>query len=180
MQRIKPSNGLNEVRILKKNKEKEKALKAQKKEYEKYVSQFTPRSDWLGNCIKAFFVGGAVCLGAFLIQGWIQNTFGVENKTAGTIVTVGLIFIAQLLTGLGVFDVIAKFAGAGVIVPITGFANSMVATAMEFKYEGPVLGVGSKMFTLAGPVLVCGISASAVIGIIYYILNCFNVTVPWM
>ena len=85
--------------------------------------------------------------------------------------TITLVAIAQLLTGFGIFDVIAKFAGAGVIVPITGFANSMVATAIEYKKEGPVLGVGAKMFSVAGPVLVCGISAATIVGIIYWILG---------
>lgn len=155
-------------------------MKARKKEYEKYVSGFTPRSNFVANGLRAFFVGGSLCVGAFLVQGWVEAAFGLDQKTAGTVVTIGLIATAQLLTGLGVFDVIAKFAGAGVIVPITGFANSMVSTAMEFKYEGPVLGVGSKMFTLAGPVLVCGISASAVIGLVYFALGCFGVTAPWM
>ena len=95
---------------------------------------------------------------------------GFEKTEAGSIVTVLLICTAQLITGFGWFDTIAKFAGAGVIVPITGFANSMVAPAMEFKKEGPVLGSGAKLFTLAGPVLVCGISASVIIGIIIYLL----------
>ena len=98
-------------------------------------------------------------------------TKGLPEKQAGSIVTVILIMTAQLLTGLGVFDRIGKFAGAGVIVPITGFANSMVAPAIEYKKEGLVLGVGAKLFSLAGPVLVCGISVSAVIGVIYWIIG---------
>ena len=97
----------------------------------------------------------------------------MEEKTAGMYVTVILVMAAQLLTGLGVFDTIGKFAGAGVIVPITGFANSMVAPAIEYKKEGIVLGVGAKLFSLAGPVLVCGITVSAVIGVIYWIIGMF-------
>ena len=85
--------------------------------------------------------------------------------------TITLVALAQLLTGIGVFDVIAKFAGAGVIVPITGFANSMVAPAIEYKKEGPVLGVGAKLFSVAGPVLVCGISAATVVGILYWLFR---------
>jgi stage V sporulation protein AC len=95
----------------------------------------------------------------------------MDKMEAGSVVTVFLICTAQLLTGFGWFDTIAKFAGAGVIVPITGFANSMVSPAMEFKKEGPVLGAGAKLFTLAGPVLVCGISASVIIGIISLLLR---------
>lgn len=96
---------------------------------------------------------------------------GIDEKEAGAIVTVILVCSAQLLTGLGIFDSIAKFAGAGVIVPITGFANSMVAPAIEYKKEGIVLGVGAKLFSLAGPVLVCGISAGTIIGLIYYAIR---------
>ena len=104
---------------------------------------------------------------------WFQNFLqarGVDQKDAGIFVTITLIMGAQLLTGLGVFDVVAKFAGAGVIVPITGFANSMVAPAIEYKKEGPILGVGGKMFSLAGPVLVCGISSAMVVGLIYWLI----------
>jgi stage V sporulation protein AC len=107
---------------------------------------------------------------------WYKNNLmnmGISEKNAGIFVTISLVFLAQLLTGLGVFDVIAKFAGAGVIVPITGFANSMVAPALEYKKEGPVLGVGSKIFSVAGPVLVCGISSATVVGIIYWLTERF-------
>ena len=96
---------------------------------------------------------------------------GMNEKAAGAYVTIILIMTAQLLTGLGVFDTIGKFAGAGVIVPITGFANSMVAPAIEYKKEGIILGVGAKLFSLAGPVLVSGITVSAVIGVIYWIIG---------
>ena len=98
---------------------------------------------------------------------------GIGEKDAGTFVTIALVTLAQLLTGIGVFDVIAQFAGAGVIVPITGFANSMVAPAIEYKKEGPVLGVGANMFKVAGPVLVCGISAGIAVGIIYWLIENF-------
>ena len=143
----------------------ESEKKRQKKAYEKYVKNFTPRPKYFSNSIKAFIVGGSICLAASYIQDGLINR-GLEKSEAGSVVTVILICTAQLLTGFGWFDSIAKFAGAGVIVPITGFANSMVAPAMEFKKEGPVLGSGAKLFTLAGPVLVCGITASVIIGII--------------
>ena len=144
--------------------------KKQAKAYEKYAGVFTPKPRYVVNMLKAFIIGGAVCVSAMLIQNAMISR-GVPDRQAGSYVTVILIMAAQLLTGIGVFDKIGKFAGAGVIVPITGFANSMVAPAIEYKKEGPVLGVGAKLFSLAGPVLVCGISVSAVIGVIYWIMG---------
>ena len=148
--------------------------KEQKKEvakaYEKYAGQFTPKPKYLINSVKAFVCGGALCMLALKIQ----NVFlekGMGENTAATYVVIILICGAQLLTGFGLFDTIGKFAGAGVIVPITGFANSMVAPAIEYKKEGAVLGAGSKLFTLAGPVLVCGITVASAIGIIYWIIE---------
>lgn len=151
-----------------KNKEQEKQKKEIAKAYGKYAKEFTPRPKYFGNCLKAFLTGGAVCTAALAFQNYLEGK-GVSEKDAGAFVTIALVMTAQLLTGLGVFDVIAKFAGAGVIVPITGFSNSMVAPAIEYKKEGPVLGVGSKLFSVAGPVLVCGISAATAVGIIYWI-----------
>ncbi len=148
----------------------DKSKKKTAKAYEKYAGIFTPKPRYIVNMCKAFITGGAICVLAMAAQNWIIST-GVSEKKAGSYVTIFLIMTAQLLTGIGVFDKIAKFAGAGVIVPITGFANSMVAPAIEYKKEGPVLGVGSKLFSLAGPVLVCGISVSAVIGVIYWFIG---------
>lgn len=142
------------------------------KAYGKYAKQFTPKPKYFSNSLKAFIVGGSLCTLAL----WYQNTLqemSVPEKDAGVFVTVTLVMLAQLLTGIGVFDVIAQFAGAGVIVPITGFANSMVAPAIEYKKEGPVLGVGANMFKVAGPVLVCGIAAGTVVGIIYWLIEKF-------
>lgn len=150
-------------------KQKKDEQKQQAKAYEKYVKKFTPSPKYFSNGLKAFIVGGLICVAAAYIQEMLMAR-GIDKTEAGSIVTVGLICTAQLFTGFGWFDTIAKFAGAGVIVPITGFANSMVSPAMEFKKEGPVLGAGAKLFTLAGPVLVCGISASVVIGIITLLL----------
>lgn len=144
--------------------------KQQTKAYEKYVKGFTPKPKYFSNCIKAFFVGGLICLTASYIQGMFVSK-GLEKATAGSLVTIIFITSAQLLTGLGFFDSITKFAGAGVIVPITGFANSMVSPAMEFKKEGPVLGAGAKLFTLAGPVLVWGITISVIIGGISWLVK---------
>ncbi|HHU17539.1 MAG: stage V sporulation protein AC [Anaerovoracaceae bacterium] len=155
------------------SKEKELNNKPKKevaKKYEQYVKQFTPRPKYFSNSLKAFLVGGLICMAALYIQNMLVDK-GLSEKSAGAYVTVILICLAQLLTGLGVFDTISKFAGAGVIVPITGFANSMVAPAIEYKKEGPVLGIGAKLFSIAGPVLVCGISVSVIIGIISYFMR---------
>ena len=153
--------------------EKEAHMKPTKKDiakaYGKYAKGFTPRPKYLSNGIRAFLVGGLICVASL----WYQNrliSMGLSEKDAGIFVTITLVAIAQLLTGFGVFDVIAKFAGAGVIVPITGFANSMVASAIEYKKEGPILGVGSKMFSIAGPVLVCGIASAVIVGVIYWVI----------
>ena len=154
--------------------DKEKQEKKQKKQaakaYEQYAGQFTPKPNYFLNCLKAFVVGGLVCLCSLMLQKSLVG-YGLDEKNAGIYVMIILIMIAQLLTGLGLFDTIGKFAGAGVIVPITGFANSMVAPAIEYKQEGVVLGVGAKLFSLAGPVLVCGISVAAVIGVVYWIIG---------
>lgn len=142
------------------------------KAYEKYTEQFTPKPKYFLNSLKAFVIGGLICAGSL----WLENSFvaaGLSEKAAGTYVVILLVMLAQLLTGLGCFDTLGKFAGAGVIVPITGFANSMVAPALEYKKEGIVLGVGAKLFSLAGPVLVSGITASMVIGFIYWIIGLF-------
>lgn len=145
--------------------EKKKQKKQKAKEYETYVKQFTPKPKYVQNGVKAFVVGGLICMGAYGLQSVFADQ-GMGKEDAGTAVTILLICGAQLLTGFGWFDTIAKYTGAGVIVPITGFANSMVSPAMEYKKEGPVLGAGAKLFTLAGPVLVLGITASVLIGIL--------------
>ncbi|NLD18785.1 MAG: stage V sporulation protein AC [Clostridiales bacterium] len=142
------------------------------KAYEKYAGQFTPKPKYLVNSIKAFIIGGLICAASL----WLENRmmmWGFSKEAAGTYVVIILIMLAQLLTGLGCFDTIGKFAGAGVIVPITGFANSMVAPALEYKKEGIVLGVGAKLFSLAGPVLVCGITGSALVGVFYWVIGIF-------
>lgn len=149
--------------------EKDKKKK-QAKVYEKYAKQFTPTPHYFRNMLKAFITGGLICTVAMLLQNQLIAG-GMDQKTAGNTITILLVVTAQLLTGLGIFDSIGKFAGAGVIVPITGFANAMVAPAIEYKKEGVVLGVGAKLFSVAGPVLVCGITVSTVIGVIYWMLG---------
>lgn len=146
------------------------------KAYEKYTNKFTPRPKYILNSIKAFFTGGIICITAM----WIENKLimaGVSEKDSMVFVVIILIMTAQLITGFGWFDTIAKYTGAGVIVPITGFANSMVAPALEYKKEGVVLGVGSKLFSVAGPVLVSGITISVVTGFIYWLLYKLGVNI---
>ena len=152
------------------DKQKNKEAKA----YEKYAGQFTPKPRYIVNMFKAFIVGGTVCVLAGVLQDYIIRT-GTSEVQAGSIVTAVLIMTAQLLTGIGVFDKIAKFAGAGVIVPITGFANSMVAPAIEYKKEGHVFGIGCKIFTIAGPVILYGVFTSWVLGVVYWVLQMMGV-----
>ena len=145
-------------------------MKMSNQEYNKYVSEKAKPSPVIKDCILAFCVGGAICTaGQGLIN--LYSSWGVNKDDAGTMVSCTIIFVAALLTGFGLFDRIAKHAGAGTVVPITGFANSMVSPALEFKSEGFVLGLGAKMFVIAGPVIVYGISASVIYGLIYWIIR---------
>jgi len=141
-----------------------------KKEYQNYVDKKTPNSPIIKNCINAFWVGGLICVIGQLINSYCKY-IGLDIQLSGTIVSIILIGISAFLTGLNCFNKIGKFAGAGSLIPITGFANSIVSPAMEYKSEGYVMGVGAKMFTVAGPVLVYGISSSIVVGIIYFIFS---------
>ena len=141
-----------------------------KKTYQEYVNKKSPNSPILKNCFNAFWVGGLICTIGQIIMN-ICKERGFDQTTSGTIVSIILIAISAFLTGLNIFNKIWKFAGAGSLVPITGFANSIVSPAMEYKSEGYVMGVGGKMFTVAGPVLVFGISTSIAVGLIYLILN---------
>lgn len=142
------------------------------KEYGKLVNGMSPRSPMWRDCLNAFWIGGLICaLGQFLINcytGW-----GLDGERAGTAASMTLVALSALLTGLSLYDDIARHAGAGTLVPITGFANSVAAPAVEFKTEGFVLGVGAKMFTIAGPVIVYGLSASVVYGLIYWVVTRF-------
>lgn len=143
--------------------------------YQDYVDKKSPNSPVLKNCFNAFWVGGLICTIGQLIMN-ICKERGFDQTMSGTIVSILLIGISAFLTGLNLFNKIGKFAGAGSLVPITGFANSIVSPAMEYKSEGYVMGVGGKMFTVAGPVLVFGISSSIIVGIVYLILNTQSIT----
>lgn len=145
------------------------------KAYQEYVNQKSPNSPILKNCFNAFLVGGLICsIGQLISSYCIYRGMSIEN--ASSIVSIILIFISAFLTTINVFNKIGKFAGAGSLVPITGFANSIVSPAMEYKSEGYIMGVGAKMFTVAGPVLVYGISTSILVGIIYLIFNTQSIT----
>ena len=139
-----------------------------KKEYQNYIDKKSPNSPIIKNCFNAFWVGGLICVIGQLINNLCKYN-GLDTQISGTIVSIVLIGISAFLTGLNIFNKIGKFAGAGSLIPITGFANSIVSPAMEYKSEGYVMGVGAKMFTVAGPVLVYGISSSILLGMIYFI-----------
>ncbi len=147
-----------------------KETKYNKDIYSKMVEEASPNSTIIKNCIRAFIVGGLICaFGQF-----IQNTFinyGVDEKMAGSYTSIVLIFLGVFLTGLSFYEKLGKRAGAGSIVPITGFANSVASPSMEFKKEGWIAGVGAKMFVIAGPVILYGTLASIIVGIFYYVRN---------
>ena len=137
-------------------------------EYQRYVDRLAPKSKLWKNMFNAFWTGGLICtLGQVLMNAF--RAAGLDKQMAGTAVSICLVFLSAVLTGFAVYDDIAKLAGAGTLVPITGFANSIVAPAVEFKTEGVVLGTCEKMFTIAGPVLVFGTCASAIYGLIYWL-----------
>ena len=144
--------------------------KITKKDYQKYVDKKAPNSPIIKNCFNSCWVGGLICVIGQIINSYCKSQ-GLDLQLSGTIVSIILIGISAFLTGLNLFNKIGKFAGAGSLIPITGFANSIVSPAMEYKSEGYVMGVGAKMFTVAGPVLVYGISSSILVGIIYFIFK---------
>ena len=142
------------------------------KQYSRLVAEMSPKSPIVQDCVMAFVVGGLICtLGQALIN--LYTFLGLDKDAAGTACSMTLVALSALLTGLSLYDNIAKHAGAGTLVPITGFANSVAAPAVEFKTEGFILGVGAKMFTIAGPVIVYGVSASVVYGLIYWLCHTF-------
>ena len=141
-------------------------------EYGKLVDEMSPRSPIWRDCLNAFWIGGAICALGQVFLNW-YTSMGLEKTDAGTAASMTLVALSALLTGLSLYDNIAKAAGAGTLVPITGFANAISAPAVEFKTEGFVLGVGAKMFTIAGPVIVYGVSASVIYGLIYWITTLF-------
>lgn len=156
---------------MKKNKlnKKEEVVK---KRFKTLTEQSEPKPQVTRNCIRAFIVGGAICVIGQIITNILMR-FGFTKDEVSAITSVIMVLIGALFTGVGIYDKIANYGGAGTVVPITGFANAVVAPAIEFKKEGFVFGVAAKMFTIAGPVLVYGIGSSVIIGIIYYIKDLF-------
>ena len=141
------------------------------KDYKKYVDEISPKPKYLKNYTMAFIVGGIISVIGQGINDFYSNFAGLDKIGASSATSITLIFIGAFLTGIGVYDLIGKRAGAGSIVPITGFANSIVSPAMEYKREGYVLGVGANLFKIAGPVLVYGTGSSILCGLIYYIFT---------
>lgn len=142
----------------------------QTKNYEDYVKQVTPTKSLVANVAKAFFVGGLICcLGQFFLN--LFSSQGMSDEDSGMWTNISLVIIAVILTGFGLYSKIGEFGGGGSLVPITGFANSVAASAIEFKKEGQVFGIGCKIFTIAGPVILYGIFSSWVLGLIYWILK---------
>lgn len=142
------------------------------KNYKKYAKERAKKSPLAKDCLMAFLIGGAICtLGQVFMT--VYEAVGVPEDIAKSLVPVTLVFLAALFTGIGIFDDLAKIAGAGTLVPITGFANAVVSPAIDNKSEGFIMGVGAKMFVIAGPVIVYGIISSVLYGVIYYIVGLF-------
>ena len=144
-----------------------------KETYKKYADARAPKSPLLRDCTRAFLVGGLICCIGQALTDIYTKLCGMEKQDAGTLTAATLVLAAAILTGLGVFDRIAKFAGAGTLVPITGFANAVVSPAIDSKSEGLILGVGAKVFSVAGPVLLYGTLAGAAYGVVYWITTLF-------
>ena len=151
-----------------------KTYKENQKRYEKYVSNITPSHSLPLNMIKAFLTGGLICAFGQLILNTTM-TIGADRETAGNWCSLLLILISVILTGLNLYSKIGKFGGAGGLVPITGFANSVAASAIEYRAEGQVFGIGCKIFTIAGPVILYGILSSWILGLIYFIIHLMEV-----
>lgn len=139
--------------------------------YKKLIEQFTPKTAFAEGLVRSFWVGGVICMIGQLFTDIGKNWLMLVRDDASCFATIVMVFLGSLLTGIGVYDRIGKYAGAGSIVPITGFANSIVSSAMEFRREGLVTGVGAKLFLIAGPVLVYGIGSSVIVGIIAWIVG---------
>ena len=145
----------------------------EKEQYKRFAKAHAPASPIGKNCLRAFWVGGPICVLGQLARWGGERFLNLSQETAATLASAALIFLTALLSGLGIFDRLAKYAGAGTLVPITGFANAVASPAIEFRDEGFVMGTAAKMFTIAGPVIVWGVSASVVYGLIYWITTLF-------
>ncbi len=139
--------------------------------YQQYVKKNMPKSHLFKECVMAFIIGGLICVFGEAINDFAKNVMKLDEEGVNAFRSAVLIFLGALFTGIGIYDVLGRYAGAGSIVPITGFANSIVSPALEYKWEGYILGVGAKLFTIAGPVLVYGISSSVLVGVIYFLIG---------
>ena len=146
-------------------------MKQTKKQYQEYVEKKSPKSPILKNVLFAFLVGGAISMLGQFFMDFYANNLSMGKELSRTTTSITLIFLSALATGLGLYPKLARFAGAGTLVPITGFANAVASAAIEFRREGYVLGLAAKMFTIAGPVLVYGISSSIILGLFYFLFN---------
>lgn len=142
------------------------------KKFEDLTKEVEPKPRIVRNCIRAFLVGGAICTLGQLVM-YLLTQYDIPKDEVAATTSIIMVFLGGLLTGVGIYDKIANYAGAGTVVPITGFANAVVSPAIEFKKEGYVFGVAAKMFTIAGPVLVYGIGSSVIVGLVYYIIGLF-------
>ena len=149
-------------------------MKINKETYARFADAHAPRSPIGKDCLWAFLVGGSICTLGQVLHDVFQKILSLSEETAGTLTSISLILIAVILTALGVFDNIAKHAGAGTLVPITGFANAVVSPAIDSHAEGLVLGVGAKIYTVAGPVILFGILSGVIYGVIYYLYLIFG------
>lgn len=148
----------------------EESSKKRQKEYEQYVKEVTPTHNLALQMLKAFLTGGIICcIGQFILN--YAESLGLDKQTAGSWCSLLLVFLSVLLTGFHIFQKIAKWGGAGALVPITGFANSVAAPAIEFQAEGQVFGIGCKIFTIAGPVILYGVFSSWILGLLYWIMK---------
>ena len=148
-------------------------MNIEKESFKKYADAHAPSSPTVKNCIWAFCIGGSICTVGQALIFLYRDVLGMPQKDAGTLCSVTLIFVAALLSGLGLFERIAKRAGGGTLVPITGFANSVVSPAIDSKAEGLILGVGAKIFTVAGPVILYGTVSGVIYGVVYWIISLF-------
>lgn len=153
----------------------EEAKKEYQEAYQEYVKQVTPTHNLWLQMVKAFLIGGVICVIGQCILNYCKNSLGLDTETAGSWCSLLLILTSILLTGFNLYPRITKWGGAGALVPITGFANSVAAPAIEFKKEGQVFGVGCKIFTIAGPVILYGIFTSWVLGVFYWVGKCYGV-----
>ena len=147
----------------------------EKQKYADYVKEITPKSNLIMRMIKAFLVGGVICLLGQAIINTAVNMYGLDKEQAGNWCALILVFLSVLLTGFNIYPQIVKFGGAGALVPITGFANSVASAAIEYKKEGQVYGIGCKIFTIAGPVILYGIFSSWLLGVLYWIMKMLGV-----